>query len=172
MNALMLMLLCTRLELFFLKDSPDLMVRIMPDAASERIQLCYSFKSTAWDTMNLSANNNIFEARISTPDDVKLLGAYFIYPDGVIDDNNGGLYLYEISIFPRMILPFSLAQLEKMVDQAKNKVAKRRHLDEAVMLLDYVDAVIEQLPYVENTMIELNKNIIKSNIEDLRRILE
>ena len=168
----MLLLLCTRLELFFLKDSPDLMVRITSEVKSDRVQLYYSFKGTDWDTMNLSANNNVFEARIKAPDKFKLIGAYFAYPDGVIDDNKGELYLHEISISPRMILPFSLSQLEVMVDQAKSKIAKHTHVDEAVMLLDYVDEMLGELPYVENTMIELNRNIIRSNIENLRQILK
>lgn len=172
MNTVMLLLMCTSLEVFFLKDSPDLMVRIVPDAKSELIQLHYSFKGTSWDTMNLLVNNGIFEGRIRFPEDIKIFGAYFVYPDGRIDDNKGDLYLYEISTFPRMILPFSIAQLEKMVNQAKNKIAKRTHVDEAVMLLDYVGDMIDVLPYIENTMTELNRNVIKANLENLRKILE
>ncbi len=172
MNIMMLLLLCSRLEIFFLKDSPDLMVRITPEVRTDRVQLYYSFRAADWDTMSLSAGNNIFEARIKTPENYKLLGAYFAYPDGAIDNNKGDLYLYEISIFPRMIFAFSLAQMEVMVEQAKNKILKRTHVDEAVMLLNYVEEILDELPYVENTMIELNKNIIKSNVENLRQMLK
>ncbi len=172
MNTIMLLLLCTRVDLFFMKDSPDLIMRIAPSTRCETIQLIYSFKGNQWDTLNLTADNNIFETRIKTPDEIKLLGAYFIYPDGVIDDNKGAFYMYEVSTFPRMILPFSLSQLEVMVEQAQNKIVKQVHVDEGVMLLNYADELLEELPYIENTTYELNKNKIKSDIQGIRQILK
>jgi hypothetical protein len=97
----------------------------------------------------------------------RIVGIYCVYDD-YVDDNNGDLYLYELKIFPRMLMPFSLADLRTIVGQARKKILARIHTDEAITLLDYADNMLAAVPYVKNSQNELSRNTLEIEVHKLR----
>ncbi len=168
MNLLLALTIFAGVDLYFLKDSPDLLVRVIPEVETEQLTLYYSFSGTDWDSMLADRKGRFFEAVLRSPDTLNVIGIYCIYDNGDIDDNDGALYLYELKIFPRMLMPFSLADLEIMIGQARNKIVSNIHIDEAITLLDYADAMLTVVPVIKNSPNELKRNMLRIEVNKLR----
>jgi hypothetical protein len=168
MNLLLAITICAGVDLYFLKDSPDLLVRFLPEIQTEKVTLYYNFSDTGWGSMPVEKRGQFFDAILRTPDTLNILGIYFMYDNEDIDDNNGELYYYEVKIFPRMLMSCSIAEFEKMVDQAKKKIMSSTHVDEAITLLDYVDRVLTLMPVIKDSPNELKRNTLRIEVEELR----
>ncbi|TET59965.1 MAG: hypothetical protein E3J47_07670 [Candidatus Stahlbacteria bacterium] len=168
MNLLLAITICAGVDLYFLKDSPDLLVRFLPEIQTERVTLYYNFSDTGWGLMPVEKRGQFFDAILRTPDTLNILGIYFMYDNEDIDDNNGELYYYEVKIFPRMLMSCSIAEFEKMVDQAKKKIMSSTHIDEAITLLNYVDRVLTLMPVIKDSPNELKRNTLRIEVEELR----
>ncbi len=167
MNLLMAIAIFCSVDLYFLKDSPDLLVRVLPETQTERLTLYYSFSGTDWDSTTVEKVGTFFDAVLRSPDMPSIVGIYYSY-DNYVDDNNGELYLYELKIFPRMLMPFSLTDLEVIIAQARKKIMARIHTDEAITLLDYADHMLSVVPTLENSPNELKKNMLRIEVNKLR----
>lgn len=170
MNLFMAMVVFCGLDVYFLKDSPDLLVRIIPEQGVEQVTLKYSFSGDMWGEMIVEKQGQFHDAKIRTPLDARIVGLYMVY-DGTVDDNNGNLYLYELSIHPRMLMPFSTADLQVVIAQADKKISTKTHVDEAVMLLDYVDGILNVLPYVPGSPGETRKNMLQEEVNRLKALV-
>lgn len=167
MNLILTMMFFASVNLYFLKDSPDLLVRVMPTVQTEQLILYYSFSGTDWDSVAAEKKGEFYDVILKSPDTVHIIGIYCIYDDGAIDDNNGNLYLYELRKNPRMLMPLSLADLEVMIGQARKKIVSRVHVDEAIILLDYVDKMLALLPIVIGSPNELKRNLLRTQVSEL-----
>jgi len=171
MNLILAITICAGLDLYFLKDSPDLLVRITPEVQTEKVTLYYSFSDTNWDSMVVEQQGQFFDAIVRSPDTLNLIGIYYVYDNGDVEDNNGLLYLYEIKIFPKMLMPFAMSDLEVVIEQAKKKILSGVHVDEAVMLLDYVDNILAVVPIIKDGDTELKRNLLRSEADKLRELI-
>lgn len=171
MNTILLLTILTSVNLYFVKDSPDILVRIASQRPDQHLTLYYSFSKTDWDSVRLERKGEIFETRLKSPDIefLKVIGIYYIYADGVKDDNNGSLYLYELSIDPRLIMSFTLEDFNIMVEQARKKIVSKTHVSEAIRLLDYMSNLLPVVPYIKGTTNEAEKDRLIIEVEDLRR---
>ena len=97
-----------------------------------------------------------------------LIALYFTYTNGETDDNNGELYLYELSIYPRILMPFSLKDFEVVIKQARKKIVSHTHVSEAIRLLDYVGDILQVVPYIKDTQSESERNRLFVEVEDLK----
>jgi hypothetical protein len=170
MNTLLILTLITGVDLYFVKDSPDIIVRITSQVQSEHLTLFYSFSQTDWDSVVVPCKGNLFETRLKSPgiESLKVIGLYFIYADGAKDDNNNALYLYELSIYPRLLMPFSLKDFDVMVEQARKKIVSKTHVSEAVRLLDYMADILPVVPYIKGTESEIERNRLLNEVTDLK----
>lgn len=168
MNLLLAITICASVDLYFLKDSPDLLVRVLPEAQIEQLTLYYSFSGTDWDSMVVQKEGRVFNVILRSPDTLNVIGIYCVYDNGYIDDNNGKTYLYELKIFPRMLMPFSMADLEVMIEQARKKIISGIHVDEAITLLDYVDHRLTVVPVIKNSPNELKRETLRVEVNQLR----
>ncbi|MBA7515129.1 hypothetical protein ES705_07167 [subsurface metagenome] len=168
MNLLLAITICAGVDLYFLKDSPNVLVRILPEIRTEQVTLYYNFSDTGWGSTLVEKTGKFFDTILETPDTLNILGIYFVYDNEDIDDNNGELYYYEIKIFPRMLMPFSVADLGLMIGQAKKKIMSSTHIDEAITLLNYVDHVLTLMPVIKDSPNELKRNTLRIEIEELR----
>ena len=171
MNTILLLALLMNPNLYFVKDSPDILVRITSSRSDQYLTLYYSFARTEWDSVRLERKGQIFETRLKSPDIelLKVIGIYFVYGDGTKDDNNGAFYLYELSIYPRLIMPFKLEDFNVMIEQARKKIATKTHVSEAIRLLDYMSNLLPVVPYIKGTTSEAEKDRLLIEVEDLRR---
>lgn len=167
MNLLVAIAIFCSVDVYFLKDSPDLLVRVVPEVQTESVTIYYSFWGTQWDSTRVEKQGRFFDAVLRAPDMPRIVGIYCVYDD-YVDDNNGDLYLYELKIFPRMLMPFSLADLKTIVGQARKKILARIHIDEAITLLDYADNMLAAVPYVKNSPNELSRNTLEIEVHKLR----
>ena len=168
MNFLLTMVIVLGLDVYFLKDSPDLLVRVVPEHQIERLTLHYSFSNELWGSMAIDREGAFFDAVIKTPLDARIVALYAVYDNGVIDDKNGQPYMYELSIYPRMLMPFSIEDLEVIISQARRKIATSTHVDEAIALLEYVDGLIKHLPVVPDSPGQAKKAIIQTEVDKLK----
>jgi hypothetical protein len=171
MNTILLMILVSGVDLFFVENSPDLLVKVSPSIETQQVAICYSFRSTTWDTIIANHDQNRFSAVIHSPDSLKVIGIYCIYDNNAIDDNNGELYLYEVSTSPRFLLRISLDNLGTMLSQAKKKVLSKTHIDEAMLLLEYVQSILNVVPYVPGSAQEMQKNTLQSELNTINQLL-
>ncbi|MEO0095097.1 MAG: hypothetical protein ABIL46_05950 [candidate division WOR-3 bacterium] len=169
MNLILIALL-TQVNLYFLKDSPNLLVRIRPNVATQQVVIYYSFINAKWDSVIAQSYNAYFDAVITTPDTVNVIGLFYKY-DGVMDDNKGNLYLFEVKKSPRMILPLSLDYLKTVLKQARKKITSQTHIDEAITLIDYVEKLLIVFPYIKGSELEININLLLSEINELKGII-
>lgn len=167
MNLLLTIMIFTGVDVYFLKDSPDLLMRVIPNVQTQQITLYYSFANTNWDSTVVKKETQFFDAILRTPDDPRVVGIYCVY-DGYVDDNKGEPYLYELKIFPRMLMPFAISDIEKVVAQARKKINANIHIDEAITLLEYVSNILNILPVIKNSDNELKKNILQSEVSKLK----
>lgn len=167
MNLLMTIAIFCSVDVYFLKDSPDLLVRVLPEVQTEQLTLYYSFSGTDWNSKVVEKEGRFFDAVLQSPDMPSIVGIYCVY-DGYVDDNNGSLYLYELKLHPKMLMPFSLIDLEIIVTQARKKIMARIHTDEAITLLDYADHMLSVVPYIKNSPNELRKNTLQIEVNKLR----
>jgi hypothetical protein len=168
MNCLLVAILVCGLDVYFLKDSPDLLVRVVPENQIEKLTLHYSFSGALWGSRTVEREGAFFDAVIKTPLDARIVGLYAIYDDGTIDDKDGQPYMYELSIYPRMLIPFSVDDLEVMIAQARRKIATNTHVDEAIALLEYVGGLLKDLPVIPDTPGEAKRNVLQVEVNELR----
>ncbi|MEO0141764.1 MAG: hypothetical protein ABIL70_04685 [candidate division WOR-3 bacterium] len=171
MNTLIWLILISGMNLYFLRNSSDLLVRYFPTRSTQQVFIYYSFCNAQWDSAQVQSGGDFFDLVISPPENLRLVGVYVKYPEGDIDDNQGMLYLYEVKKSPRMLLPFSIKALEKVLTQARKKIINQRHIDEAVALLNYAEGMLEVLPYIKGSPLEMEKEIMKSEIAGLKKNL-
>ncbi len=169
MNLLCILALLGSVNLVFMKDSPDVMVRVTPEINVEEITIHYSFSGNQWGTTTVQKTDGTFDAALKTPDDVKVVGIYVVYGSNYRDDNDGNLYLYEVSIFPRFLMPISLHDLEVMLEQARKKISSGVHVSEAIRLLDYLDVMLPVLPYIENTPAAAKRETLLQDVAVLKQ---
>ena len=171
MNTILILTLLSSVNLYFVKDSPDILVRVTPQRQDQYLTLYYSFSKTDWDSVSVERKGEIFETCLKSPDIelLKVIGIYFTYADGAKDDNNGALYLYELSIYPRLIMPFKLQDFDIMIDQARKKIVSKTHVSEAIRLLDYMANLLPVVPYIKGMSSETEKDRLLIEVEDLRR---
>lgn len=168
MNLLMAVMIFCGVDVYFLKDSPDLLVRLTPESQIEHLTLHYCFEGSLWGSRVVKKEGQFFDAIIKTPLDARIVGIYAIYDDGTIDDNRGQFYLYELSIYPRMLMPFSVSDLEVVIAQARKKIITNTHVDEAIALLDYVNEILRVLPVIADSPGESKKNILQAEVDKLK----
>lgn len=169
MNMILIFALTASVNLCFVKDSPDLLVKIASERQDQYLTLYYSYSKTDWDSVVVKRNGSLFQTRLKSPDVqlLKVIGIYFVYADGAKDDNNGALYLYEISIFPRLLMPFSLKDFGIMVEQARKKIVSKTHVSEAIRLLDYMGNLLPVVPYIKGTQSDFDRERLLVEVEDL-----
>jgi len=168
MNLLLAILLTCGLDVYFLKDSPDLLVRVVPQYPVERLTLHYSYSTTLWGSMVLEQKGAFFDAVTKTPLDARVFAVYAVYDDGTVDNDKGQPYMYELSIYPRMLVPFAISDLEVVVAQARRKIATNTHVDEAIALLEYLDGILKDLPVISGSPGEAQKDLLKTEVDRLR----
>lgn len=170
MSSLITIILMAGLNLYFLKDSPNLLVRIKPEVSSEQVILYYSFAKEKWDSVNAQSYNAHFDAVVVPPETVSVVGLYFKHDDQ-IDNNNGALYLFEVKKLPKMIIPLTLSYLETVLKQARKKIISQTHIDEGITIIDYVDKVLKVLPYIKGSEHEIKINLIQSEVNELKALV-
>jgi len=177
MNILLAVSLFTSVNMYFLKNSQDLLVRVIPPQGVYEIVLYYSFSGDDWHSRTLQSNEGMnFDAAITPPESLSMVGVYYTYYDAnsvaVTDDNKGMLYLYEIKKSPRMLMPFSMDIIEPLLKQARKKITAQKHVDEAIALLDYVDAILKVLPFKKGSELEIKKPILEAEANELRQLVK
>jgi hypothetical protein len=168
MNLLLAIAITCGLDVYFLKDSPDLLVRVVPQYQIEQLTLHYSFSGTLWGSVVVEQKGAFFDAVIKTPLDARVFALYSVYEDGTVDNDDGQPYMYELSIYPRMLMPFSITDLEVVVAQARRKIATNTHVDEAIALLDYVDGILRDLPVIPDSPGEVKRDVIETEVGKLK----
>jgi len=166
-NVLLILALFGDLNLYFLESSPDLLVRIVPEIESENVMLYYSFSGTAWDSVLLEQRGRFIDATLQTPENISVIGLYARYASGAFEDDNGEPYLYEVKLFPRMLMPFSLVDLEVMTEQARKKVMSGIHVDEAITVLAYVRDMLGVVPVVKGSPAEAKRDVLQTEVDKL-----
>jgi hypothetical protein len=169
MNLLMAIVLFSGLDLYFLKDSPDLLVRVFPEMQTEQITIYYSFSGANWHSIQARKVGKFFDAVMSPVEGLDIVGFYAVYDNDKIDNNDGKLYLYEIKKSPRMIMPISFSDLEVILSQAKRKIDSNEHIDEAIQLLEYVGNTLIFVPIIKDGPSELRKNALQAEVENLKK---
>ncbi|HEX7321285.1 MAG TPA: hypothetical protein VF399_13125 [bacterium] len=176
MNILLAVSLFTSVNLYFLKNSQDLLVRVIPPEGVYEIVLYYSFSGDDWHSRTVQSYEGMnFDAAITPPESLSMIGVYYTYDvNSVIntDDNKGMLYLYEVKKSPRMLMPFSMDIVEPMLKQARKKIDAQKHVDEAIALLDYVDAILRVLPFRKGSDLEIKKPILEAEANELRQSIK
>jgi hypothetical protein len=168
MNFLLAIIITCGLDVYFLKDSPDLLVRVVPEYQIEQLTLHYSFAGTLWGSMTVEQEGAFFDAVIKTPLDAIIVGLYAIYYDGTVDNDDGQPYMYELSIYPRMLMPFSITDLEVVIAQARRKIATNTHVDEAIALLEYADGILKDLPVIPDSPGEVKRDVMQTEVDKLK----
>lgn len=178
MNILLAVSLFTSVNMYFLKNSQDLLVRVIPPQGVSEIVLYYSFSGEDWHSRTVYSNEGMnFDAAITPPESLSMIGVYYTYAydaSGAIttDDNKGMLYLYEVMKSPRMLMPFSLDVIEHSLKQARKKIGAQKHVDEAIALLDYVDRILLVLPVKKGSNLEIKKPILQAESSELRLLVK
>lgn len=168
MNLLLAIAIFCGVDVYFLKDSPDLLVRVIPEHQIEQLTLYYSFEGSLWGSKVVTKQGQFFDTVIKTPLDARIVGLYAVYFDGTVDDDRGKPYLYELSIYPRMLMPFDITDLEVVIAQARKKIVTDTHVDEAIALLDYVDSILKVLPVIADSQGESKKRILQVEVARLK----
>ncbi|UCD18900.1 MAG: hypothetical protein JSU64_05590 [candidate division WOR-3 bacterium] len=171
MSLLMALVVFCGLDVYFLKDSPDLLVRMIPEQGVDHVTLKYSFSGDVWGSMVVQKRGRFIDATIKTPLDARIVGFYVVYDDGTVDDREGHLYLYELSIYPRMLIPFSVSDLEVVIAQAEKKITAKTHVDEAITLLDYAGGILGVLPVVPDSPGEARKTALEVEVSRLKMLV-
>lgn len=168
--GLITIIMVANLKLYFLKDSPHLLVRISPEKSANSLTLYYSFGGTKWDSTDAHFVTTHFDAVIVPPETISIVGFYYKY-NGQIDDNNGAFYIFEVKKSPRMIMPLSLNYLETILKQARKKIISRMYLDEAITIIDYVEKTLNNITYKKGSEQELKINVLLSEAAELREMV-
>jgi hypothetical protein len=171
MNMLMTVIMISGVELYFVENASDLLVKVSPSIETQQVAVCYSFHSVAWDTVVATWDQNKYTAVIHSPDSLKVIGMYCLYDGAAIDDNNGELYLYEVSTSPRFLYRISLENLGTMLAQVKKKVLSKTHVDEAMLVLEYVGSILGAVPYIPGSAQEFQKNALQSELNTIYQLL-
>jgi hypothetical protein len=166
-NVILVITLFTGLDLYFLENSYDLLVRVLPEMQSDSLVLYYSFAGTEWDSVVVQRQGRFFDATLSTPANVRVAGFYAVYDNDVVDADNGEPYLYEVRLSPKMLMPFSMVDLEIMLGQAKKKVTLGQHISEAITVLAYVNEMLAVVPVKEASPAEVKRNFLQTEVNRL-----
>jgi hypothetical protein len=67
-----------------------------------------------------------------------------------------------------MLMPFSLADLDAMLKQARKKIVSGIHADEGVALLDYILEIAPLIPYIKDSEMEATKQRIQGEAAELK----
>ena len=70
-----------------------------------------------------------------------------------------------------MLLPFSVVDLETVLKQARKKIVSHSHVDEAIILLDYLEGMLKVMPFIKGSDAEFRKNTMLSEIAELKGTL-
>jgi hypothetical protein len=170
-NALLIIALFGSVDLYFLENSPDLLVRIVPQMESENVTLYYSFSGTQWDSIPLEQRGRFVDVTLPTPANVSVIGLYARYASGLIDDDNGEPYTYEVKLSPRMLMPFSLVDLEVMTELARKKIMSNIHVDEAITVLTYVRGMLDVVPVIAGSPAESKRDLLGIEVNKLENLL-
>ncbi len=170
MNSIIFIIVFANLNLYFLKDSPNFLVRVTPPATANRVVIHYSFSGEKWDSVEAKSYTTHFDAVIVPPETISVFGCYYSY-DAQTDDNNGALFLYEVKQSPRMLLPLSLDYLATILNQVRKKIINQTHVDEAITLIDYVEKVLVKIPYKKGSEQEVKINVMLSEVNELKALI-
>jgi len=58
-----------------------------------------------------------------------------------------------------------------VIAQADKKISTKTHVDEAIMLLDYVQGILNVLPYVPDSPGETRKNMLQEEVSRLKALV-
>jgi hypothetical protein len=163
----LIFVLCAGINLFFLKDSPDLLVKISPAQEVDQVTLHYNYSGTQWQSVKVPKTGQEFNVVLDAPDTLKVVGLYCGY-DSYQDDNSGELYLYEVSRNPKMLMPFTFADLDVMIGQARKKITSGVHVSEAIRLLDYLDELLMLIPVIKNSSGEQKRDFLRIEVRELQ----
>jgi hypothetical protein len=176
MNILLAVSLFTSVNVYFLKNSQDLLVRVIPPQGVYEIVLYYSFSGEDWHSRTVQSYEGMnFDAAVTPPESLSMIGVYYTYDVNTVintDDNKGMLYLYEVKRSPRMLMPFSMDIIEPLLKQARKKINAQKHVDEAIALLDYVDGLLRVLPFKKGSDLEIKKQILEAEAKELRQLVK
>jgi hypothetical protein len=117
--------------------------------------------------MNLTDVGTYVDAVITAPEAIRVVGLYAVYGN-TADDNNKNLYLYEVKRSPKMLMPFTLVDLDVMLKQARKKVLSGVHADEGVALLNYILEIAPLVPYIKGSEMEATKQRIQTEAAELK----
>lgn len=167
MHTLLILLLITRIDLFFMKDTTNVLLWVTPDDQQNAYVVCYNCNGTRWDSVTADAGSSS-SLTIVPPADAVVIGAYIRYAQGTTEPPDGEPRLYEVKRHPRMLMPLSLGDLEKILTQARAKVARGKHVDEAVILLDYLLGIVPRIPTIPGSTHAARLLILEQGIAELR----
>jgi hypothetical protein len=168
MNILLALLIFSGLDVYFLKGSSNLLVRVVPEVEVQQLTLYYSYAGPIWDSVVVTKEGKFFETALATPPAPRVIGLYCVYEDGTVDDKYGAPYLYELKTSPKMLMPFSLTDLDVMLSQARKKILSGTHIDEAITLIDYVAEMLQVVPYVIDSPYQVQRDILQTEVNNLR----
>ena len=172
MNMFIILALISGVDLFFVENTSDLLIKVSPSIETQGVAFCYSFHTTKWDTVHTTKDQDRYSAVVHPPDSLRVIGIYCLYDNNAIDDNNGALYLFEVSLSPRFIYAISLENLAAMLSQAKKKVVSKVHVDEAMYVLDYVRSMVDVIPYIPGSNQEFEVHTLRSELNTIYQMLE
>ncbi len=170
MNSIILFVIVANLNLYFLKDSPNLLVKVTPPEPTGRLIIYYSFANEKWDSVEAQSYTTYFGAVIVPPETINIIGCYYSH-NNQINDNQGALFLYEVKQSPRMLLPLSLSYLEIVLKQARKKIMGMTHIDEAITLIDYVEKILQKMPYRKGSELEMKITLMLSEVNELKTLI-
>jgi len=174
MNTLLTVALFSSVNLYFLKDSPNLLARITPEVQTDVITFYYSFSREDWNSRTMQSSDGYFDAVMVPPESLNVVGIYYTYEYNTMvraDDNKGMFYLFEVRKSPKMLMPFTMDDLDVILKQARKKITSQKHIDEAIALLDYVAGMLRVLPFKKDSSLDIRKKILESEVSDLRKLL-
>jgi hypothetical protein len=168
----MIIALVSGVDLFFVENTSDLLIKVVPSIKTQQVAICYSFHTTTWDTVPSIEEQERFSVVVHPPESIKAIGIFCLYDNNAIDDNNGELYLFEVCTSPRFIHEVSLSNLNTMLIQARKKVISKTHVDEAIYVLDYVRSMINIIPYIPDSDQEFEVHTLRSELNTIYQMLK
>jgi hypothetical protein len=135
-------------SLFFFKGKNELIVKYVPLLPQSQYTVVAARSNSPWEEAAMRRSANWFYHSVPFDSTIRAVACYF-QSGATVDDNFGMLYLYEVKLRPRMILPISLKQLDLMLKTADGKLASKatKHdYGEAMMAIGYVTEILNAIP--------------------------
>jgi hypothetical protein len=170
MNLFLTVALLSGLDLFFVKDSPNLLARVEPAGQAQAIIIKYSFSGADWKSVLAEPAGQYYDAVIAPPESLNVVGLFFEDDNGRVYDNSGMLYIYEVRKSPKMLIAISINDIETVLKQARKKIVLKKHVDEALALLDYAAELLADIPFIKGSELEIKKDILASELNELRAL--